>query len=541
VTLNARMPPSDRCVLHDMLEAAADKWGDRPLMIFRPGESWSYARTRDLARRTACALSNLGVQRGDRVLVWLPTGEAIFRIHLGLSYLGAIFVPINPAKRGRSLEHMFRLTGARLLLMHAGLADRLNGLDLCELRTAVIVGGHAVVRDDLQSQTNCDVLAPADDLIAVDPPVHPSEPHSVFFTSGTTGAAKGVVCPHVHTTVQSAVALRFLTSEDRFLINVPYHYLGAAFIPFVAIPRGASMVLLREFRTDTFWNDVRETEATCCYAIGAISAFLMRQPEHPDDSRNTLRAVIQQPLAPDAAAFSRRFDVDVYTAIDMTEMPPAILSKPIARDRESPSGYVGQVTQVWPQFAVRLVDGFDCEVPDGSAGELVVRCEMPWVIAPYYLGDPQATSSAWRNGWFHTGDLLRRTASGDYFFVDRLKDAIRRRGENISSQEVEHEVLSYPDVLSCAAVGVRSEFGEQEVMVVIEPKPGVHFEHRALIEHLMPRMPAFMIPRYVRLMQKLPYTASNKVEKQALRADGITADTWDREAAGIVLRRQRLE
>jgi carnitine-CoA ligase len=440
------LPPLSDCVLPAMLDRAVAAHPDRPLIRFVPGDQWSYRETQDFAHRTATALARLGVRRSDRVLVWLPSGPDIFRLHLALCYIGAIFVPINVAKRGGTLEHIIMDTGARHLIAHPELVDRLESVSIGRLETLVIFGEHtarptriATVEHSLLLDNESAFAAPAQ-------PVQPWEPHGIFYTSGTTGAAKGVVCPHVHTAVQSIVALRFLTASDRFLINVPYYYLGGAFIPFSVIAKGASMVLLREFRTEAFWDQVKETGATCCYGIGAFAAFMMKQPTRESDPDNPLRAIIQQPLAPDAVAFSARFDVDVYTAIDMTEIPAAIMAGPLPRDRAMPTGYVGRHENVWPHFEVRLVDEYDCEVDLGKAGELILRCDMPWVIAPEYLNNPAATAAVWRNGWFHTGDLLRQTPDGDYIFVDRVKDSIRRRGENISSHEVESEVSLFDAV-----------------------------------------------------------------------------------------------
>ena len=189
---------------------------------------------------------------------------------------------------------------------------------------------------------------------------------------------------------------------------------------------------------------------------------------------------------------------------------------------------------------MRIVDENDCEVPPGTIGELIIRTDMPWALNHGYHRNPEATAKAWRNGWFHTGDAFRRDENGNFFFVDRMKDAIRRRGENISSFEVEAEVGSHPSVQECAAVAVPSELGEDEVLVAIAPQPGHEIDHEALIEYLIPRMAHFMVPRYIRIVPELPKTPTQKVQKHLIRSQGVTADTWDREKAGIVIRRQKL-
>jgi len=189
---------------------------------------------------------------------------------------------------------------------------------------------------------------------------------------------------------------------------------------------------------------------------------------------------------------------------------------------------------------VRLVDRNDCEVAVGEIGEMILRTDRPWAMNHGYYKNPEATAEAWRNGWFHTGDAFRQDADGYYYFVDRVKDAIRRRGENISSFEVEAEVIAHPDVREAAAVGVPSEFSEDEVLVAVAPIEGKTIDPAELILFLAERMPHFMVPRYLRIMDNLPKTPTEKVRKHALRDEGVSDDAWDREAAGIKIKRERL-
>ena len=188
----------------------------------------------------------------------------------------------------------------------------------------------------------------------------------------------------------------------------------------------------------------------------------------------------------------------------------------------------------------RVVDENDCEVPVGEVGELVLRADCPWTMTHGYYKNPEATAKSWRNGWFHTGDGFRMDAEGNFYFVDRIKDAIRRRGENISSYEVETEVLAHPDVAECAVVAVRSDVSEDEVLAVVAPVAGRTLKPEDLIHFLLPRMAHFMVPRYVRIVDELPRTPTAKVRKIELREAGVTPDVWDREAAGIRVRREKI-
>lgn len=535
-----RLPPREKCVLPAMLDRRAAEMGDKTLIVFDTGQSWTYSETRHQARATAAALQRLGVSRGEPVLVWMPSTSDIIRIHIGLTYLGAIFVPINLALKGATLEHIIRNSGAKLIICHADLVGRLGAVDLAALQSIVIMGGDAA-RPAALKKYHEEALAPVDeDFQEPSPPVEPWEPHGIFYTSGTTGLSKGVICPHVHTSVMGAITFRFFKEDDRFLMNLPYFHLGAALVPFGVIGSGTSMALLQDFQTHTFMEVVRETGSTSCFLLGAVSNFLMKQPPTPADADNPLRTVIQVPLAQDAPEFCKRFGVNMHTAIDMTEMGPAIMSDLLALEKPMPHGFCGRPQDIWPHFDVRLVDENDDEVVHGEVGELVVRCDIPWVISPGYHNMPEATAKAWRNGWFHTGDSLRRGADGNYYFVDRVKDSLRRRGENISSSELESEVMCYAGIGDAAAVAARGEFAEDEVLVVIEPKPGAAIDPAALTHFLIERIPHFMVPRFIRIVEKMPYTETHKVQKNKLRADGVTPDTWDREKAGIVVKRQRI-
>jgi carnitine-CoA ligase len=222
--------------------------------------------------------------------------------------------------------------------------------------------------------------------------------------------------------------------------------------------------------------------------------------------------------------FERRFGIRLLDAWGSTETNCVIANTP----QERRPGTMGRVL---PRFAARVVDDDDMPVADGTPGELVVRSREPFAFSAGYLNQPEATVTAWRNLWFHTGDRVVRDAEGWFAFVDRRKDSIRRRGENISSWEVEQVLLAHPDVATAAAVPVLSELGEDEVMACVVPREGAELDPAALIAFCEPRIAAFAVPRYVQVLPELPLTANGKVQKALLRERGVTADTWDREAA----------
>jgi crotonobetaine/carnitine-CoA ligase len=363
--------------------------------------------------------------------------------------------------------------------------------------------------------------------------IEPWDPMAIIYTSGTTGPSKGVLASYLHIfTNAGPETWHFVTSEDRFMVNMPLFHIGGMGVLFVMFARGGSVSFIERFDTATFLDTLRSTQTTAVFLLGVMASFLDKLPARADDADSPLRLAFMVPLAGDIPAFSRRFGCEIYTIFNMTEISTPIISAPNPEVR-------GTCGRQRPGVDVRLVDDNDCEVPIGTVGEMILRTDRPWGMNSGYYRNPQATAAAWRNGWFHTGDSFRLDEQGNYYFVDRKKDAIRRRGENISSFEVEADVQAYPDVREVAAVGVPNELSEEDVLVVVAPVEGRHIDPVALLEFLRVRMAHFMVPRYVRILPELPKTPSSKVMKHELRQQGVTPDTWDREQAGIQFKADR--
>jgi carnitine-CoA ligase len=291
-------------------------------------------------------------------------------------------------------------------------------------------------------------------------------------------------------------------------------------------------VIREQFSIEHFWDDVRSFGITGAGLVGPIAAFLLLQSERPDDADTPLRHVIMGPLVPQVDEFAARFGVEVATAYGMTE-----IGVPFASDGyDLPnSTSCGKLRRGWAGYEANVVDQHDQPLGPSEVGELVVRTREPWVLNQGYFGMPEVTAQAWRNGWFHTGDAFRYDEDGNYYFVDRLKDAIRRRGENISSFEVEALVVQHPDVSEVAAVAAPSEFSEDEVKVCVVVREGAELTHSELLDFLEPLMPRFMRPRYVEFVASLPKTdGTMRTQKAKLREQALNGRTWDREAAGFV-------
>jgi crotonobetaine/carnitine-CoA ligase len=530
---DARIPPRSACVLRYLLDRWAADRPDQLYVVFEDDNHWTYAELRDRVIGVAVGLQRLGVRQGDHVAVWLPNSRDALLVFYAINYLGAVFVPFNTAYRGNLLEHVLRNSDATVLVAHAGLLERLDTAEAALVDTVVVVGGGtAPTRFRTVDYT---ALAGVEaDLAPLSEPIEPWHSQSIIYTSGTTGPSKGVLSSYLHLfTNAGPEAWYFVTGDDRFLVNMPIFHIGGMGIPFVMLARGGSIALMESYSTDRFWDFVRRTDCTAMFLLGVMATFLMKAPPSPCDRDHSVRTAFMVPLTDASRPFHDRFGVDVYTIFNMTEISSPIVSEP----NPAKSGTCGRVR---PGVEVRLVDANDCEVPVGTVGEMLVRTDRPWAMNSGYYKNPDATARAWRNGWFHTGDAFRRDADGYFYFVDRVKDAIRRRGENISSFEVESEIVAHPDIREAAVIGVPSEFSEDEVMAVVAAVPGCVVDCIALSHFLAERMPYFMIPRYIRILDELPKTASAKVVKAELRVAGITVDTWDREAAGITFKRERL-
>ena len=528
------VPPAEDCVLKPMLDARAARHPERRCALFEDGTTWTYRECLAAVRSAAAGLQALGVSKGDRVLAWLPTGKPMVLTWFAANYLGAVFVPLNTAYRGDVLAHVVNASGARVMVAHHALVERLDGLALPCLARVVAVGGRPQTsREDLEILAES---ALAGDVARLDDSteVHHWDIQSIIYTSGTTGPSKGVLSPYLQLYQTAMACYGYMRDGEAILVNLPMFHVGGTSPTYAALVRAGSIYLVDGFSTTRFWDQVREGNCvTTSGLIGVMSAFLAKAEPRPDDADHPLRCLTLFPVNEDTVRMARRFGFDYLTGFNMTEV-----STPLVTDVNTT--VFGSCGRPRSGIEVRLVDEHDVEVPRGEVGEMLVRSDTPWSMNAGYNGQPEATAAAWRNGWFHTGDLFRQDADGNFYFVDRRKDTIRRRGENISSFEVENAVRQYPDVDEVVAVGVQSEIAEQEVLVAVTSRPGRQVDPRALTEFLIPRLPYFMVPRYVRVVADLPKTETNKVRKVVFRDAGVTPDTWDRERAGIHLHRDRL-
>ena len=530
----AAVPPAPDCVLRYLLERRARERPAQDFVRFWRGETWSYAGTLDRVRRRAAALRAAGVRQGDHVLCWMGNGPELLVSWFATNYLGAVYVPVNTAARGRPLAHVLGDAGARLMIAHPALVARLDGLAHGALEQVLLAGpGEAAATGGLPVSRLVDPATVPDDALALERPIEPWDVQAIMYTSGTTGNAKGVLFSYTQHWTMGPEAMQAIGAEDCCLIAGPIFHCGSTLYVYAMLAKGGRMAMIPEFRTADFWPAVRETGSTVVLLLGVMASFLLKAPAAAGDRDHPLRKVYIVPFGEDARAFRDRFGVELHTVYNMTEISSPLIAGPGI-------GEPGLAGRPRAPFELRVVDANDVEVPAGTVGELAVRSHRPWALFSGYHRNPEATVAALRNGWFHTGDAFRVDADGRFFFVDRLKDVIRRRGENISSFELEAEITAHPAVKEAVAVAVPSADSEDEVLAVVTPVGGATVDPAELTGFLAERVAHYMVPRYVRVVDDLPKTASGKLQKHVLRADGLTPDTWDREAAGIRLKRESL-
>ena len=528
--LAERFAPSER-TLAKMLTRQAQAYGERPLIAIGD-TTLTYAGIAVAAASYAGALAAAGVKVGDRVAIMCGNRAELLLTILGCGWLGAIAVPINTASRGAQFEHILANCGARLLVIECELTAVLALLprERIALEALWLVGeGYP---HDLPHLRSISFPKPGPSVPAH--PVEPGDTFAILYTSGTTGLSKGVCCPHAQYFWWAVYTggLLGVREGDVLMTTLPMFHTNALNSFFQALLNGASLIVEPRFSASGFIGALAKEKATVTYLLGAMVPMLLAQPASHADRLHSVRLA----LAPAVPAhfhqqFVERFGIGLIDGYGSTETN-CLMGAPLAAQRP------GTMGRLLPGFDARVVDANDNEVADGEAGELIVRADEPFAFATGYFGMADKTVDAWRNLWFHTGDRVIRESDGYYRFVDRMKDAIRRRGENISSYEVEQVLVSHPAIENAAVFPVRSELAEDEVMAALILRAGASVAPAALLDFCQPRMPYFAVPRYVQFVNALPVTESGKVTKYKLRERGVTADTWDREKAGYKLSRE---
>ena len=538
--------PRERWTLVEAVRHQARAQGEREFLSFENGERLSFAEFDRLTDCLATALADLGLTAGDRILGLLTNSKEFMITMIATHKLRAVFVPVNTELRGGFLEHQIINSSPRIIVVDDNLMGRFSSFDPSETGIETVVGVGDESSPDISklgllaevSQVRMDSLldtTPNTEKLA-DP--SPSDVCTIMYTSGTTGPSKGVLMPqgHCYLFALGIVAAMELTEQDRYFCCMPLFHANGLFMQvYASLLAGSSCHVTKRFSVTDWLNIVREENITVTNALGVMPEFIFRSPPSPNDRDHKMTRILAIPVAEEwGVAMQERFGVKLRQGFGMTEVNMVAYS-----DLDDPvmSGCAGPPLSDFFEVIIADPDS-DVELPRDQVGEILVRPKIPFCFNVGYFKMPDKTVEAWRNLWFHTGDAGRMDSEGRLFFVDRIKDRIRRRGENISSYELEQTLNEFPGVIESAAVGLRvpGAGGEDEIKAVIAingPSP----DPEAFLDWCVPRMPRHTVPRYLEFVAELDKTASGKIRKQAIRDAGVTENTWDRESIGYVISR----
>jgi len=540
-----RAPWREWTLVHLLRRQAAEQ-GDRPFVRFEDGQAFTFRALAAWTDELAGSLAALGVRAGDRVLGLVGNRAESIGMLFATVKLGAVWVPVNTGLRGAFLQHQLHNAEPRVVVLEDRLAVNLRDVAAGPVAPEALVivgdaatpmppclkGARRLVFPELRA-----LRAPAD-LALVAPA--PGDIAMIMYTSGTTGPSKGVLIPHGHCYLAGLglAEATALTAADRYFVCMPLFHANALLMQFLgSLIAGARVVVTERFRATSWLEEVRAAEATITNGLGVIPEFIFRRPPTDRDRDHRLRLMMAVPIAPEwGAAFEKRFGISFMQGFGMTECNIVAYTRP---GDDLVPGCAGYPLADW--FEVGIADPHtDAPLPAGQTGEIVVRPKLPGCVMAGYFRMPEKTVEAWRNLWFHTGDAGRFDDLGRLHYVDRIKDCIRRRGENISSFEIEQVLNAHPGVAESAVVGIKvaGAGGEDEVKAYVVPAAGAAVDPVALLDWCTPRMPHFAVPRFVEVVTgELAKTPTGKLQKTALREAGVTAATWDRDAVGYVVRR----
>ncbi len=533
-------------VLPEILKKQAKELGKKPFLQFGYNRPVSFYQTNQLANRIANGLMELGVKKQEKVAVYMPNSDDYVITWFGILKMCAVMVPINTAYVMDFLQYIIESSDAKVLFIDENYLDRLRPIarKLPQLESVIVWKKDGTLKPKKSGFKFKNMVSYSDFISsqsAKEPRVEITfmDYARLMYTSGTTGRSKGVMRPSAadYSSARNYIEIMDIGPDDVCFTCLPlFHSNAMVMTVYPALIRGAKAVVEEKYSARNFWKWIVDHKVTKFNLVGTICYFIWNTPPVPEEKQHCVKLVLGSPAPHDIIEeFMERFNIRFMEGYGLTEIGQCTWMRPGEPFR------VGSCGKEAPNYEIKVVDPeTDLEVSRGDIGEIVVRPRISNIMLHYYHKMPEKTVQDFRNFWFHTGDAGRMDKDGYIYFVDRVKDYIRRRGENISSFEVEKIVNSYPDIEESAVIGVKAEEGryaENEIMIVVIPKGNKTVDPVDLIKFLEPKMPAFMIPRYVRSVKDLPKTGTQRTQKNKIREQGITKDTWDRERSGYKLKK----
>ena len=515
---------------------AARLWPDKTWLDFS-GEKLSYAQADAASTRLAHGLSRIGIGRGDRVCSILDNHADAVLLLIALSKIGAISVPINTAYRGEFLRHQVADSGSVIIVADAEYVGNIIAIEegIPDVRAIFHRGALASVPTRFELRQFESVYS--DDQSPIDNQIAPSDLALLLYTSGTTGPSKGCMVSHNYVLNAGWQSSHYvgLRHDDVYWLPLPLFHMGAFCITLGVLQMGATISIYPRFSLSAFWPEIERSGATIALLMSSMLNYVADAPDTEVSKRcfGQLRTIGGTPFSAKLQKqwkerFGARFTGSAGYA--MTEACSMLIDY-AERSTPAPPGSSGRRCE---DFDVQIVDDQDRVLPAGESGEIVVRPLKPDVMFQGYWRRPEATVEAYRNLWFHTGDIGRFDEQGFFYFVDRKKDYLRRGGENISSFEMEVAFYAHPDIAEVAVHAVTSDSAEDDVKVTAILRPGAELTYEVLCYWAIDKLPAFAVPRYIEFRSEFPRTGTGKVQKYELRRQGVTPETWDRHTSDIV-------
>lgn len=524
-------------VLPKVLKDQASLIPDKDFLQFSYDKALTFSEVNKLANQIANSLNKLGIHKTDKVSVYMPNSLEICLAWFGILKNGSVMVPINTAYVMDFLQYIIESSDSKIIIIAEEYLERLANIQDRIPNIEKVIVWTRNNKDSFESNGYSKTqLISWNDFVSKGSDNEPEveithmDHARLMYTSGTTGKSKGVVrpCAADYSSAQNYSSIMDLTSDDTVFTCLPLFHSNAMVMGvYPAMISGCKVIVEEKYSASKFWKWMKDFEVTKFNLVGVMSYFMWNAPVVPEEKQHKVKLVLGSPAPHDIIEeFMERFNILFTEGYGLTEVGQCTFTRPNEPFR------VGSCGKESPGYEIKIVNpDTDEELPRNTPGELVLRPRIPNICLHYYYKMPEKTVSDFRNLWFHTGDLCRMDEDGYIFFMDRVKDYIRRRGENISSFEVENLISTHPSIEESAAIAVKLDeqgrHSEDELMIVIVLKENMTLDPKDLIEFLQPIMPKFMIPRFVRFRDSLPKTPTNRVQKVKLRDEGVTKDTWD--------------